>query len=81
MPKLIPFLLFEGNCAEAMAFYRSCLGGELSITRVGDMGNQAPPELREMPFGTYGHLADKFAVHWFFRGDRIDATAYTQATG
>jgi PhnB protein len=25
-------------------------------------------ELREMPFGTYGHLADKYGIHWFFRG-------------
>lgn len=30
----------------------------------------APPELldelRQLPFGVYGHLADKFGVHWFF---------------
>lgn len=132
---LTPFLLFDGNCAEAMDFYQSCLGGEVVITRVGDtpMGSQAPPEerrkvayarlrrdglefsatdwqhptrvprpgntvaiylqaddygelratfdklaagadqellddLREMPFGTYGHLADRYGVHWFFRG-------------
>jgi uncharacterized glyoxalase superfamily protein PhnB len=26
-------------------------------------------ELRELPFGTYGHLADRFGVHWFFRGE------------
>jgi uncharacterized glyoxalase superfamily protein PhnB len=32
-------------------------------------------ELRQMPFGTYGHLADRFGVHWFFRGDRSDANA------
>jgi PhnB protein len=133
---LTPFLLFDGNCAEAMAFYQACLGGELTITKVGDtpMKDQLPPEqrskvayahlksgsvelsatdwqhrtrrpipgntvamyvsgvtygqlrevfdklsvgadtellddLREMPFGTYGHLADKYRVHWFFQGD------------
>jgi PhnB protein len=132
---LSPFLLFDGNCAEAMAFYQACLGGELDITRLGDtaMGTDAPPEqrrkvtyarlqsgavelsatdwlhptraprpgntvavylqaegagelraafdqlavgadpdlldeLRELPFGTYGHLADRYGVHWFFRG-------------
>ena len=27
-------------------------------------------ELREMPFGIYGHLADKYGVHWFFKGDK-----------
>jgi PhnB protein len=135
--KLSPFLLFEGNCAEAMHFYQSCLGGHLEVTLLRDtpMGEQAPPslhdkvayaylssgsieisatdwqhqtrlphqgntvglyvsggtdedlkeifdklavgadpevldELREMPFGSYGHLADRYGVHWFFRGER-----------
>ena len=36
MINLSPFLLFDGNCAEAMAFYQSCLGGELTLTRVCD---------------------------------------------
>jgi len=134
---LTPFLLFDGNCAEAMAFYQSCLGGDLFITKVSDtpMKAQMPPaqhhkvayanlksgalefsatdwlhptrirqqgntvamyinrgtyaelraifdklcagankdlldDLRDMPFGTYGHLADKFGVHWFFQGDK-----------
>jgi len=137
---LTPFLLFQGNCAEAMAFYQSCFGGELSITRVADtpMKYQMPPEqhqkvahaalnsgaiqfsatdwlhptrtprqgnttamyinggkykelraifdqlaagadkellddLREMPFGSYGHLADRYGVHWFFRGEKQEA--------
>lgn len=40
---LTPFLLFDGNCAEAMAFYQACLG-ELTIARVGDspMRDQFP---------------------------------------
>ena len=137
MLSLTPFLLFDGNCAEAMAFYQKCLGGELSLTRVADtpmkaympealhqkvafaylktatiefsatdwqhqtrkfnQGNTVAmyvngknyqelktvfdklseeadkallDELKEMPFGTYGHLADKFGVHWFFRGEK-----------
>ncbi|HVZ62945.1 MAG TPA: VOC family protein [Lacunisphaera sp.] len=137
MTKLTPFLLFDGHCAEAMAFYQSCFGGELSLTKISDtpMKAQVPPEhqhkvahahlksggiefsatdwmhptrkprtgntvslyltgdshaelravfdqlatgadktllddLREMPFGSYGHLADKYGVHWFFRGAR-----------
>jgi PhnB protein len=36
MLRCTPFLLFDGNCAEAMTFYRECLGGELSLTRLGD---------------------------------------------
>ncbi len=133
---LTPFLLFDGNCAEAMTFYQSCLDGELTLTKVKDtpMKEHQPPEqhdkiiyahlrsgtmefsatdwlqttrtpkqgntvaiyinggkyhelkpifdklsagsdkqlldeLRDLPFGTYGHLADKFGVHWFFQGE------------
>jgi PhnB protein len=137
---LTPFVLFDGNCAEAMAFYQSCLGGKLTVTKVCEtpMKGQVPPEqhhkvafanlksgvmevsatdwlhatrtprpgntvaiyvcggkynelraifdklaigankellddLREMPFGSYGHLADKYGVHWFFQGDKSQA--------
>lgn len=31
-----PFLLFDGNCAEAMSFYHDCLGGVLTLTKLGD---------------------------------------------
>lgn len=46
MIHLSPFLLFDGNCAEAMSFYQSCLGGELTITKLGDtpMKAQMPAE-------------------------------------
>jgi len=140
MIHLTPFLLFEGNCAEAMTFYQSCLGGDLTLTKVQDtpmkaytpaeqhhkiafaylqsgaiefsatdwmhptrvpkQGNTvclyikggkyaelrvifdklaegAAPELlddlRDMPFGSYGHLADKYGVHWFFQGEKKEA--------
>jgi PhnB protein len=136
MIRLTPFVIFEGDCVQAMAFYQSCVGGELAITRVGEtpMKNFTPSnahdrvayaqlrsgsieisatdwahptrqpkhgntvalyisggtydelrtifdrlavgadpalldDLRDMPFGSYGHLADKFGVHWFFQGD------------
>jgi len=36
MLRCTPFLLFDGNCAEAMKFYHKCLGGELTLTRLGD---------------------------------------------
>ncbi len=41
-----PFLLFDGNCSEAMTFYHSCFGGELTVTRLSDspMKDQLPPE-------------------------------------
>jgi PhnB protein len=136
MLTVMPFLLFDCYCAEAMEFYKSCLGGDLTVLKVGDtpMKEQMPSEqhgkvayahlksgsiefsatdwlhptrtprqgntvcmyltgktyrelkhafdklavgadpallddLRDMPFGTYGHLADKYGVHWFFKGE------------
>ncbi len=135
-----PFLLFDGNCAEAMTFYQSCLGGELMLTRLGDtpMKEQFPAEkhnriiyaqlkngavdlsatdwmasprlepvqgntfsiymtgdgydelkqvfeklavdadkdqrtfmeLKEVPFGIYGQLTDRYRVSWIFRGSK-----------
>jgi PhnB protein len=46
MLRCTPFLLFDGNCAEAMTFYHQCLGGKLTLTKLGDspMRNQLPPE-------------------------------------
>jgi PhnB protein len=46
MLRCIPFLLFDGNCAEAMMFYHACLGGTLVLTKLGDtpMKEQFPPE-------------------------------------
>jgi PhnB protein len=46
MLQCTPFLLFDGNYAEAMTFYQQCLGGELTLTKLGDtpMKDQFPPE-------------------------------------
>jgi len=46
MLQCIPYLLFDGNCAEAMRFYHECLGGELKLTPLGDtpMKAQFPNE-------------------------------------
>ncbi len=46
MLRSIPFLLFDGNCAEAMTFYHDCIGGELKLTPLGEtpMKDQFPAE-------------------------------------
>ncbi len=46
MLQCTPFLLFDGNCAEAMTFYHQCLGGELTLTKLADtpMKAQFPKE-------------------------------------
>jgi len=140
MLRLTPFLLFDGNCAEAMEFYSACFGGDLILTRLADtpMKSQFPEgqhhkivnaylksatiefsgtdwlhptrtpkqgnttamyiigapldelrtifdklsdgadkeflvELRDMPFGVYGRLTDRYGVEWFFRGEKASA--------
>lgn len=44
--RCVPFLLFDGNCAEAMTFYHTCLGGNLILTKLSDtpMRDQFPLE-------------------------------------
>jgi uncharacterized glyoxalase superfamily protein PhnB len=59
---LTPFLLFDGNCTEAMAF--SAAG----------TNNDLLDGSRDVPFGSYSHLADRYGVHWFFRGTRQGTT-------
>jgi PhnB protein len=46
MLQATPFLLFDGNCAEAMTFYHDCIGGELTLTKLGDtpMRDMLPAE-------------------------------------
>ena len=46
MLRCTPFLLFDGNCAEAMTFYHKCLGGKLTLTKLADtpMKDQFPEE-------------------------------------
>jgi len=34
MTTLTPYLLFDGSCHKAMEFYKSCFGGELTLTQV-----------------------------------------------
>lgn len=36
MLRCTPYLLFDGNCAEAMAFYHECLGGHLVLSKLAD---------------------------------------------
>jgi PhnB protein len=45
--QLSTYLLFDGDCKAAMEFYHSILGGELTLTTVGEspMKNSFPPSL------------------------------------
>ena len=49
MKNSIPYLIFSGNCKEAMHFYKECLGGVLNIQTVGEspMANQMPQKMQD----------------------------------
>jgi PhnB protein len=49
MTQLNPYLHFDGNCREAMTFYKACLGGELALQTVGEspMAAQMPPDAQK----------------------------------
>lgn len=49
MTKINSYLTFNGNCREAMTFYKECLGGELILQTVGESpaSEQMPAQMKE----------------------------------
>ena len=51
MKQALPYLIFSGNCREAMEFYAECLNGEItSIQTVGDSPMTVPVEHKDRIF-------------------------------
>ncbi len=51
MTQINAYLAFDGNCKEAMTFYKECLGGELFLQTVGES-----PAAGEMPKETHNKV-------------------------
>ena len=49
MSTINSYLRFNGNCKEAMSFYNDCLGGELTMQKVGEspMAGNMPQEMQD----------------------------------
>jgi PhnB protein len=49
MASINSYLTFNGNCREAMTFYRNCLGGELTLETIGesDLADKMPNNMRK----------------------------------
>lgn len=49
MTQIFAYLTFNGNCHEAMMFYKECLGGELTLQTIGDspMAERMPAQMKE----------------------------------
>jgi|SRR5215469_4409113 len=65
MLALTPYLLFDGTCRQAMQFYQSCLGGELTVLAVKDS-----PASGRMPAA----LQDRI-INARLRGEGVDISA------
>ena len=49
MTQINSYLTFNGNCREAMTFYKECFGGELFLQTIGEspMSEKMPPEMKD----------------------------------
>lgn len=49
MTQINSYLTFNGNCREAMHFYRDCLGGNLTLQTIGEspLADKMPPQMKE----------------------------------
>jgi PhnB protein len=49
MAQLSPYLKFNGNCRQALEFYKSVLGGQLSLQTIGDSpaAEHFPPAMKD----------------------------------
>lgn len=51
--QITPYLFFDGNCREAMEFYQSCFGGQLTLSRYSDapegaFGGEVVPDMEKI---------------------------------
>jgi PhnB protein len=49
MSTINSYLIFNGNCREAMTFYKNCLGGELVFQTIGEspLSEKMPKKMKE----------------------------------
>ena len=49
MTQINSYLTFNGNCREAMNFYKDCLGGELNLQSIGEspLADKMPAQMKD----------------------------------
>ncbi|HKR07203.1 MAG TPA: VOC family protein [Bacteroidia bacterium] len=49
MTRINSYLTFNGNCREAMTFYKECLGGELTLQTIGEspLSEKMPKQMKD----------------------------------
>jgi len=63
---ITPCIHFQGNCDEAISFYKEALGVEVKITfdKLADRGNVTEPLSETFLAGLFGEVIDRFGVTW-----------------
>lgn len=76
MKNLTPYLMFNGNCEEALNFYKESLEGEITfLSRYKDSPMQVPPEEQEKIM----HATLHFWGGDIMASDNIQSAEYTTA--
>lgn len=71
MEKFAPYLMFNGNCEEAVNFYKECFNGEIGLMgRYGD----SPMEVPESRKDKIVHVELKFWGVSILASDNMDST-------
>lgn len=74
MKNLTPYLMFNGNCEEAINFYQTCFDGEIGY--IGTYAD-APMEVSESQKGKIMHVEFKFWGGTILASDDLDNADYT----
>ncbi len=73
MPNLTPYLMFDGDCEEAMYFYKNALGGE--ITSMGRFGDGQMENVPEEAKNRVMHASLKFRGGEIFASDTMPGSS------
>ena len=74
MKNLAPYLMFNGDCEEAMNFYKNCFGGEIGyMGRYGD----SPMNVPESQKNKIMHVEFKFQGGSLMASDHVEGVGFT----
>ena len=59
-----PYLAFNGNCREAMTFYKEALDGERMFNNLSAGGTVTMPWNKTFWHSMFGMFTDKFGMDW-----------------
>ena len=75
---LSPYLTLDGNCKEAMEFYKSCMGGKLTMQTFGAAPMPSDEKMKDkimhasLENGTLSFMASDSAIGSPVKGDNVN---------